>query len=138
MWKELMFEIKNDTLILGLDYRVGLLEELKQASVALDRIQKCLNDYLESKRKFFPRFYFLSNEDLLEILGDSKKPLKVQAHLKKIFEGVNKLTFKHGETEIIGAESKEGETIEYIESIFPLSFGSNVEQWLVAVERVQF
>jgi hypothetical protein len=49
MWKQLMFEIKNDTLVLQLDYKVGLLEELKQASSSLDRIQKCLNDYLESK-----------------------------------------------------------------------------------------
>lgn len=98
---------------------MGLLEELKHASASLDKIQKCLNDYLEAKRKFFPRFYFLSNEDLLEIMGDSKKPLKVQAHLKKIFEGVNTLIFKHGETEIVGAESKEGEQIEYTESIFP-------------------
>lgn len=77
MWKQLMKEIKNDTLVLQLDYKVGLLEELNHANQTLDWIQKCLNDYLEQKRLFFPRFYFLSNEDLLEILGDSKKPLKV-------------------------------------------------------------
>lgn len=33
-----MFEIKNDTLVLQLDYKIGLLEELREANKTLDRI----------------------------------------------------------------------------------------------------
>lgn len=45
--------------------------ELKSLSDQLDKRQKSLSDYLDTKRNVFPRFYFLSDEDLLSILGSS-------------------------------------------------------------------
>lgn len=47
----------------------GLLEVLTTNNKLLDEVMKCVESYLESKRVIFPRFYFLSNEELLEILA---------------------------------------------------------------------
>ena len=51
----------------------------------LDESQKILFSLLERKRKDFPRFYFLSNDDLFELLGNSKDPHRVNKHIKKCF-----------------------------------------------------
>ena len=72
-------------------FQTGLLENLNDMNSKLEEIQKSLDMYLETKRQIFPRFYFLSNDDLLEILGQSKNPEAVQPHLKKCFDNIKSL-----------------------------------------------
>ena len=43
----------------------------------LDQVQKGLNDFLNKKRAVFPRFFFLSNEELLQILAQGREPKTV-------------------------------------------------------------
>ena len=40
----------------------GVLELLQTMDDTLDKIQKSLDEYLETKRQAFPRFYFISND----------------------------------------------------------------------------
>lgn len=63
-------------------------------SLKLEEIQKALDLYLETKRQIFPRFYFLSNDDVLEILGQSQNPKAMQPHLKKCFDNIKSLNIE--------------------------------------------
>ena len=92
----------------------GLLDLLNEMNTKLEEIQKSLDMYLETKRQFFPRFYFLSNDDLLEILGQSKNPEAVQPHMKKCFDNIKildiaKMRDHHEATHM---NSAEGEKVE--------------------------
>jgi len=69
----------------------GFLANLNELNKKFENIQKNLNQFLETKRTQFPRFYFLSNDDLLEIIGQSKDPRPILKHISKMFEGVSTL-----------------------------------------------
>ncbi|MEQ2165650.1 hypothetical protein GOODEAATRI_019309 [Goodea atripinnis] len=68
-----------------------LLENLSNMSTKLEEILKAMDVYLENKRQIFPRFYFLSNDDMLEILGQSQNPEAMQPHMKKCFDNIKSL-----------------------------------------------
>lgn len=71
----------------------GLLEALQRNNTLLEQIMKCLESYLETKRVTFPRFYFLSNDELLDILAQTRNPHAVQPHLRKCFDAIARLEF---------------------------------------------
>ena len=70
----------------------GVLKSLERLSDMLNKIQKALGDYLEKQRSQFARFYFIGDEDLLEIIGNSKDTEAVGHHLGKMFAGLARLS----------------------------------------------
>lgn len=92
-WKETMLLFEKDPSLWENVDNEKMKNDFKSHNKTLETIQKSLSEYLETKRRYFPRFYFLSDEELLEILADTKDPLKVQKHINKCFEAINALDF---------------------------------------------
>ncbi|KAJ3342735.1 Dynein heavy chain 7, axonemal [Gonapodya sp. JEL0774] len=134
-WREVMQHASRDrhaTEVLDLS---GLLERLRQANEDLELVQKGLNQYLEVKRLFFPRFFFLSNDEMLEILSETRDPLRVQPHLKKCFEGISSLHFETN-GDIKGMYSASKEFVKFVTPISTSEAAGQVEKWLLDVEKV--
>lgn len=134
-WRRLMASTKADGGSAAVWKIEGLNETLKAMKAKLEEVTKGLNQYLESKQGLFPRFYFLSNEELLEILSETKEPTKVQPHIHKCFEGIARLIFDE-DKKIHGMTSAEGEEVKFIRVIDPVQARGNVEEWLLQVEEV--
>lgn len=94
----------------------------------MDKRQKSLSDYLDTKRNFFARFYFLSDDDLLSILGSSEISA-VQPHMLKLYDNCKELKVKG--RNVIGMESDEGEQFQLREMV---KAEKPVEDWMTKVE----
>lgn len=57
----------------------------------LELCEKALDRYLETKRKAFPRFYFLSNTALLDLLSNGTNPPAIQRHMGDCFDQIKAL-----------------------------------------------
>ena len=135
LWRQMMKKCNADPSALSIANDTTQLGKLKDALRKLEEVQKGLNEYLEVKRLFFPRFFFLSNDELLEILSETKDPQRVQPHLKKCFEGIAGLEFRNDTiiTHMISAEKEKVKVKTEIDTV--LARGA-VEKWLLDVEAV--
>lgn len=110
----------------------NIVEQLKKLNADLDKIQKSLEKYIEEKRKIFPRFYFLSADDLIQILSNSDDKNVIGLHLKSLFDGIVSLEYK--DDSVHKMFSKEKEVVELNK---PVKTGRvEVEKWLVNLTDV--
>ena len=127
----LMSHIASDPRVVSILTFQNVRKVLEDLVDKLERSQKALSDYLERKRNNFPRFFFIGDDDLLEILGQSKNPSVVQNHLRKLFAGIYKVEFSTDQKSIIAIFSKEGEHVQ-LEN--PIVLSSVVEDWLFKLD----
>ncbi|KAK3805063.1 MAG: dynein heavy chain [Linnemannia elongata] len=112
----------------------NIQKSLERLADLLGKIQKALGEYLERERSSFPRFYFVGDEDLLEIIGNSKDVVRIQKHFKKMFAGISSIILSEDMTSVLGMSSKEGENVTFKT---PVSIKDNprINDWLTLVEK---
>ncbi|XP_017317258.1 dynein axonemal heavy chain 6 isoform X2 [Ictalurus punctatus] len=147
-WKDIMRKVNTFPNALRAATQPELLEIFQNNNLLLDQIQKCLEAYLESKRVIFPRFYFLSNDELLEILAQTRNPQAVQPHLRKCFDAISRLEFGASQTSDVVGEAEKAHSNDILAMISPegekvalgkgLKARGNVEDWLGKVEEAMF
>nr|XP_026491806.1 cytoplasmic dynein 2 heavy chain 1 [Vanessa tameamea] len=110
---------------------------LDTISEQLNSCQSALNDYIDDKRSTFPRLYFLSDDDLLELLGQARAGAEgsetvMQSHLKKLFPGITGVHLGPGGLSVTSLCSHFGETFQLDH---PVDIDCSVEVWLKNLEQ---
>lgn len=129
-FKEILMKIGNNFHVLHITSIEHLQVMLDDLSMKLVLCEKALNNYLECKRLAFPRFYFVSSTDLLNILSNGIKPEYVCRHLNKLFDSLANLEFKSQSKTALGMFARDN---EYVEFNVACECTGKVESWLNAI-----
>lgn len=92
-FKQMTEEMAKTLNVVEATNREGLVTALDVLQKELVLCEKALAEYLETKRLAFPRFYFVSSSDLLDILSNGNQPEVVAKHLTKLFDSMARLKF---------------------------------------------
>uniref|UniRef100_A0A8C3CZ11 Dynein axonemal heavy chain 1 n=1 Tax=Cairina moschata TaxID=8855 RepID=A0A8C3CZ11_CAIMO len=122
-WRIIMKNANENPEVMSLCPDPALLENLQKCNQILELVQKRLSEYLETKRGAFPRFYFLSDDELLEILSQTKDPTAVQPHLRKCFENIAQV----GKASTL--KKLKNHSYHYFSFVFKMSRTTWVLQW---------
>ncbi|CAD2218708.1 Dynein heavy chain, N-terminal region 2/Hydrolytic ATP binding site of dynein motor region/AAA domain (dynein-related subfamily)/Dynein heavy chain AAA lid domain/P-loop containing dynein motor region/AAA+ lid domain/P-loop containing dynein motor region D4/Microtubule-binding stalk of dynein motor/ATP-binding dynein motor region containing protein, putative [Angomonas deanei] len=114
------------------DASKSLKKDLDGNIKELEKVLYSLEKKLEEKRRAFPRFYFLSNDDLLDILAKVKTPELMMPHMLKMFDGIKSLAFADG-NDITHLISMEGERVELVNK--NVKARGPVDSWMDMLER---
>ncbi|KAI4149876.1 MAG: hypothetical protein L6R39_002408 [Caloplaca ligustica] len=129
----LLKKVYNSDFVLDVLNISGVQKSLDRLAELLNKIQKALGEYLERERTSFPRFYFVGDEDLLEIIGNSNDIVRISKHFKKMFAGISGLLLDQ-ESTLIGFNSKEGEAV-LLKKPISIAKMPKINDWLAALEN---
>ncbi|CAF1453141.1 unnamed protein product, partial [Rotaria magnacalcarata] len=131
----LLKKVEKSPLVLDVIAIPNVQKLLERLAESLTKIQKALGEYLERQRAAFPRFYFIGDEDLLEMIGNSNNLIRLQKHFKKMFAGVHSLIINDNDQALIdGVQSNEGEKVKFYNPI-SIKQHPNINDWLTRVEK---
>jgi dynein heavy chain len=147
-WKNIMQNVKKYPLAISTCTEPDLLKVLIKNNQEIEQILLYLEAYLESKRVVFPRFYFLSNDELIKIITQAKYVRTVQPYISKIFDAIWRIQFEKDDDEGNPLQSENEEDSspkniiamisherEIVKLLSPVKAQGNVEFWLSKVEN---
>ncbi|XP_054720078.1 dynein axonemal heavy chain 2-like [Uloborus diversus] len=141
-WAQIVTGMIEKGNILDISNESEILDALEAMTQKILVVQKSLAGFLETKREAFPRFYFLSDDDLLFIIGQGS-PKGILPHLKKCFGGLTNLEIvekreeKMREVKITRhAKGMYSDFDEYVEFSNPILLEGPVEKWMTKVEEM--
>lgn len=115
----------------------NLSKTLAKTLESLSKVRRSLGEFLENQRGDFPRFYFLGNEDLLEIIGCGNDGNGVTSslnqHISKMFTGIKSVNFSAESCLITGVNGDYDEHIELGTPVSLIKFPRLID-WLQKLE----
>ena len=113
-YTEVVSRCEKITNVVEVTNQLNLFDQFESMQDRLALCEKALQEYLDTKRLAFPRFYFVSSADLLDILSNGNNPVAVAKQLSKLFNVVCNLKFEaDGSKNAEGMFSLDGEYTEF-------------------------
>ena len=135
-WKALMADASEDPGVVLATNTEGREQMLAEFQADIDVCEKALDEYLEQKKKIFPRFYFVSNQALLEILSNSNNPEKVNEFVTDCFDGMKMMKFaEKGQRPWRIADGMYSKEMELVPFKTELVIAGAVENYLCDLEK---
>ena len=150
-FKEVMMGIQSKPGVIQCCTSDGREASLRSMNKELEKCEKALSEYLEIKKSIFPRFYFVSNAALLDILSNGNNLPKIMPHVGSVFDGIGDLELCMSLQQIKSLKddpelpvgpleaaramiSKDKETVSFP---YPFEMKGAVENWLNDLVRYQ-
>jgi len=95
----------------------------------LQLVFKSMSNYLDQKRSAFPRFYFVSDHCILDLMANSRDSTLLQCNLQLVFPGCRRILLEElpNFLSIVGLVTTGGETVHFGTAI---AVTGHLEDWL--------
>lgn len=133
-WKTIMEMVESNPNVFHITESNGVLDMLKKSDDTVRDILKGLDKYLNKKCMDFSRLFFLSRQEVLGLISETRDPTRAVKLLRLCFSGIYSLEFDELQ-EIQSMCSLKGERIPFPAPIRTRDARGCVEKWLIQIEE---
>eukprot|EP00698_Gefionella_okellyi_P011213 TRINITY_DN2949_c0_g2_i1.p1 TRINITY_DN2949_c0_g2~~TRINITY_DN2949_c0_g2_i1.p1 ORF type:complete len:3309 (-),score=891.59 TRINITY_DN2949_c0_g2_i1:55-9981(-) len=130
-WRDIMAMVERNPRVMNIMSGPRILQSFVDSNAILDGILKRFTEYMDTRRAVFPRAYFLSNREMLQLMSQGEDTVSLQHHIPKLFPGVHFLEFQQKPFAATAMVSAAGERLTIGN---PVAVVGTVDTWLVQLE----